>query len=160
VDAESLTPLPESHLSTAGIRVILVDDEADVRGAVAGLLERAGAAVLPLESGASIELALSDFRPDVLVLDIGMPGEDGYALIRRIRRLPKASGGGVPAISLTAHARDEDRRHALDLGFQAHLAKPVNVAQLLTTIRQLASDSAPRSSAPAVVSAATTVPDA
>src|SRR5262245_60229641 len=79
-----------------------------------------------------------DFHPDVLVLDIGMPAEDGYTLIRRIRRLPKAEGGEVPAISLTAHARDEDRRHAMGLGFQAHLAKPVNVAQLLTTIRRLA----------------------
>jgi len=124
----------------AGIRVIVVDDEADVRGAVAGLIQRAGAEVLALESGASIDAAIADFHPHVLVLDIGMPGEDGYALIRRIRRLAKSAGGDTPAISLTAHARDEDRRHAMELGFQAHLAKPVNVAQLLTTIARVASE--------------------
>ena len=126
--------------SVAGIRVILVDDEADVRGAIAGLLERAGAKVLALESGASIDVAIAEFSPDVLVLDISMPGEDGYALIRRIRRLLKADGRFIPAISLTAHARDEDRRHAIDLGFQEHLAKPVNVAELLTTVRRLAGE--------------------
>jgi signal transduction histidine kinase/ActR/RegA family two-component response regulator len=130
-------PGPETSLQ--GIRVIVVDDEADVRDAVGGLLERAGAVVLALESGAAIESALADFRPDVLVLDIGMPGEDGYALIRRIRGLPAAAGGRIPAISLTAHARDEDRRHAIALGFQAHLAKPVNVSLLIATIRSLAS---------------------
>ena len=124
----------------AGIRAIVVDDEADVRGAVAGLIQRAGAEVLALESGASIDAAIADFHPHVLVLDIGMPGEDGYALIRRIRRLPKTAGGDTPAISLTAHARDEDRRHALELGFQAHLAKPVNIAELLTTIARVASE--------------------
>ena len=123
--------------SLEGIRVIVVDDEADVRGAVAGLLERCGATVMPMESGATIDLALASFGPDVLVLDIGMPGEDGYSLIRRVRRLPTADGGNVPAISLTAHARDEDRRHAMDLGFQAHLAKPVNMTQLVATIRRL-----------------------
>jgi signal transduction histidine kinase len=81
-----------------------------------------------------------EFNPNVLVLDISMPGEDGYALIRRIRRLLKADGRFIPAISLTAHARDEDRRHAIDLGFQEHLAKPVNVAELLTTVRRLADE--------------------
>ena len=128
--------------SLEGIRVLVVDDEADVRSAVAGLIERAGATVRALESGAAIEMAIAECRPDVLVLDIGMPGEDGYALLRRIRRFPREEGGDIPAISLTAHARDEDRRHALDLGFQAHLAKPVNVAQLLATINQLAASQA------------------
>jgi signal transduction histidine kinase/CheY-like chemotaxis protein len=138
VDAEDLRKAATP--SMAGIRLIVVDDEADVRGAVSGLLQQAGAEVLALESGASIDAAIADFHPHVLVLDIGMPGEDGYALIRRIRRLAKSAGGDTPAISLTAHARDEDRRHAMELGFQAHLAKPVNVAQLLTTISRIASE--------------------
>ena len=128
-----------SHPRLDGIRVVVVDDEADVRGAVVGLLERAGATVRPLESGAAIDATIAEFRPDVLVLDIGMPGEDGYTLIRRIRRLAATDGGGIPAISLTAHARDEDRRHAIAHGFQAHLAKPINVARLLSTVRDLAS---------------------
>jgi two-component system, chemotaxis family, CheB/CheR fusion protein len=66
-----------------------------------------------------------------------MPGEDGFALIQRVRRLPKAAGADIPAISLTAHVREQDRRHAIELGFQAHLAKPVNMTALLATIRRL-----------------------
>ncbi len=123
-----------------GVRVLVVDDEPDVRGAVAGLLERSGALVLPLESGARIEEAMAEFWPDVIVLDIGMPGEDGYSLIRRIRGLSGVRGAEVPAISLTAHARDEDRQHAIDSGFQAHLPKPIDVPVLLSTIRTLAGD--------------------
>jgi signal transduction histidine kinase/ActR/RegA family two-component response regulator len=123
-----------------GLRVLVVDDEADVRGAVASLLERSGALVLSLESGAGIEEAMAEFRPDVLVLDIGMPGEDGYSLIRRIRGLSAVGGAEVPAISLTAHARDEDRQHAIDSGFHAHLPKPIDVPLLLSTIRTLVDD--------------------
>jgi signal transduction histidine kinase/ActR/RegA family two-component response regulator len=142
VDAEDAGASGESRSLAAGIRVIVVDDEPDVRTATAAMLERAGATVLALESGASMEEAIAEFRPDVLVLDIGMPGEDGYSLIRRIRRLPSWSGG-IPAVSLTAHARDEDRQRALNHGFQAHLAKPVNVGLLLATIRRLAADREP-----------------
>ncbi len=128
-------------LSLRGVRVVVVDDETDVRTAVAGLLEQSGASVLALESGATITTAIGEFRPDLLVLDIGMPGEDGYTLIRRIRQLPSDEGGALPAISLTAHAREEDRRHALASGFQAHLAKPVQVPLLIAAIRQLTSRS-------------------
>ena len=137
IETDGLARLVDADTSLRGIRVIVVDDEADVRGAVCALLGRSGATVLALESGASIDVAIADFSPDVLVLDIGMPGEDGYALIQRIRRLPSSAGGAVPAISLTAHARDEDRRHAMALGFQSHLAKPVNVALLVANIRNL-----------------------
>jgi signal transduction histidine kinase/CheY-like chemotaxis protein len=130
----------DPNASVEGVRVIVVDDEADVRDAVAGLLQRSGATVRALESGTSIEAAIAEFRPDVLILDIGMPVEDGYTLIRRIRGFAKADGGDIPAISLTAYARDEDRRHAMNLGFQAHLAKPVDVPVLLTTVRRLADE--------------------
>jgi CheY-like chemotaxis protein len=145
VEADTLTPSSASAPSITGVRVIVVDDEADVRGAVAGLIRRAGAEVLALESGASIDAAIADFQPHVLVLDIGMPGEDGYSLIRRIRRLARSDGGDTPAISLTAHARDEDRQRAMELGFQAHLSKPVNVVQLLTTISRIAIEPGNRS---------------
>ena len=139
VPAEPRAPaVGEALDSPAGLRVLVIDDEADVRGAVAGLLERSGATVLALESGATIESALADFRPDVLVLDISMPGEDGYTLIRRIRGFRTAQGGQTPAISLTAHARDVDRLQAIDSGFQAHLAKPVDIPLLISTIRRLA----------------------
>ena len=126
-----LAPTP---LQLGGLRVLLVDDEADVRDAVSRVLERAGAVVLALPSGATIETAMADFRPDVLLLDIGMPGEDGYSLIRRIRSF---DGARVPAVSLTAHARDEDRAHALASGFQAHLPKPVQFAVLIRTLDEV-----------------------
>lgn len=133
-DGAAASPLP----SAAGVRVIIVDDEADVREAVSGLLQRSGATVLALESGATIVSALKDFRPDVLVLDISMPGEDGYALLKRIRRLQAADGGNTPAISLTAHARAEDRAQAMRVGFHDHLPKPIALPALLRSISALA----------------------
>ena len=129
---------PAIDRASDAVRVLLVDDEADVREAVAGLLERAGVIVRALDSGAAIQTVIAEFQPDVLVLDIGMPDEDGYALIRRVRNLSAADGGTLPAISLTAHAREQDRQHAIDMGFQAHLAKPVDVATLLATVQRLA----------------------
>jgi signal transduction histidine kinase/DNA-binding NarL/FixJ family response regulator len=145
----ALGPSSPSAVTLEGLRVIIVDDEADVRSAVAALLERGGATVLPMQSGTTIDQAIAEFRPDVLILDIGMPGEDGYSLIRRVRRLPMSLGGNLPAISLTAHAREEDRRRAMALGFQAHLAKPVNVSQLLSTIADLAAAHAAQASSAA-----------
>jgi signal transduction histidine kinase/ActR/RegA family two-component response regulator len=125
-----------------GMRVLLIEDQSDVRTAVAQLLERHGADVLALESGAQLEAALTSHQPHVLVSDIGMPGEDGYALMRRLRGLPAAKGGRIPAIALTAHARGEDRGRAIASGFQAHLAKPVDPIQLLATIRRLGAPAA------------------
>jgi CheY-like chemotaxis protein len=81
---------------------------------------------------------LGEVRPDVLVSDIGMPDEDGYTLLRRIRALPSAAGGAVPAIALTAFVRAADRAWALAAGYQAHLGKPVRVSQLLASVSALA----------------------
>ncbi|MFO1457140.1 MAG: ATP-binding protein [Steroidobacteraceae bacterium] len=119
----------------AGVRLLLVDDEADVRAAIGLLLTQAGAEVVALESGADIEQALQRHRPDVLLMDIGMPGEDGYGVIERVRRLPASAGGATPAISLTAHARNEDRARALAAGFDGHLPKPIEVVALLEAIQ-------------------------
>jgi signal transduction histidine kinase/ActR/RegA family two-component response regulator len=147
-DADAATSVIDHPSSRTGatssyaiqdVRVLVVDDEADVRGALVRLLEQAGGIVLALESGATIDAAMDRFQPDVLVLDIGMPGEDGYTLIRRIRRR-SASARQVPAISLTAHAREEDRQHAIASGFQAHLAKPVDLPLLLSTMQLLVRD--------------------
>lgn len=126
----------------SGVRVLLVDDEADVRGAVAGLLESAGATVRALDSGRHAEGAIDEFRPALLLLDIGMPGEDGYTLLRRLRADPSRPGRCVPAVSLTAHARDEDRQRALEAGFSAHLTKPVNLPLMLATIRRVIDEAA------------------
>ena len=121
----------------AGLRILLVEDEEDVRVAVARILEQHGASVLPLRSAAGVEEGITKHSPHVLLIDISMPGEDGYTLIRRIRALPAAAGGTIPAISLTAHARSEDRARALSAGFQQHLPKPVDVPVLLSAIVQL-----------------------
>ncbi len=129
--------LPAGAVALNGLRVLVVDDAADVRAMVTRLLEAQGAVVAGLESGLAIESTLSTFRPDVLIIDIGMPVEDGYALIRRIRRLPAAAGGAVPALSLTAHARNEDRARAIDSGFQAHLPKPLDLPLLVSTLSAL-----------------------
>ena len=125
----------------AGMRIVVVDDEADVRGAVSGLLEQMGVDVVALETGAAIESYLASLRPHLLLIDIGLPGEDGYALIRRIRALPPSSGGDVPAVSLTAHARNEDRARAIASGFQEHLPKPIDVPLLIATARRLSAPS-------------------
>jgi CheY-like chemotaxis protein len=76
-------------------------------------------------------------RPDVIVSDIGMPGEDGYSFIRRLRKLSREDGGRTPAVALTAYARSEDRTLALKAGFQSHASKPVDSQELLLVIANL-----------------------
>ena len=82
---------------------------------------------------------MREVRPDLLISDIGMPGEDGYALIRKLRGLGEAQGGRTPAIALTAFARREDRTRTLQAGFQAHLAKPVEPEELLAVVASFVS---------------------
>jgi signal transduction histidine kinase/CheY-like chemotaxis protein len=126
----------------AGVNVVLVDDEPDVRSALSSMMEQLGARVVALDSGEAIEEVLAAHRPDVLILDISMPVEDGYSLIRRVRKLPPSAGGDVPAISLTAHARTEDRARAFSAGFQRHLPKPIDRSLLVTAIRELRPEAA------------------
>jgi CheY-like chemotaxis protein len=80
---------------------------------------------------------LGRFRPAVLISDIGMPGEDGYELIRRVRELPAGQGGNIPAVALTAYARAEDRLRALRAGYQMHVPKPVELAELVAVAASL-----------------------
>jgi PAS domain S-box-containing protein len=121
----------------AGLKVLVLDDEPDARGLVQALLER-GRAVVTLASTASEALELIRLHgPDVVVSDIGMPEEDGYAFIRKLRALPASEGGRTPAVALTAYARSEDRRRALVAGFQNHAAKPVEPQELVMVIANL-----------------------
>jgi CheY-like chemotaxis protein len=120
-----------------GLRVLVVDDEADARELVSTLLERCGAKV---QAASSVREALEEmkrFRPDVLLCDLAMPDEDGYGLIRHIRSLPPSEGGRVPAAALTAHARAEDRRRTLLAGFNMHVPKPVDPEELLAIVASL-----------------------
>lgn len=121
-----------------GVRVLVVDDEADARALVRRLLEDCGAVV---RTAASAQEAMTLFEadpPDVLISDIGIPGEDGYSLMQRVRALGKERGGGTPSLALTAYARPEDRVRAVRAGFDMHVAKPVEPVELVTMVASLA----------------------
>jgi CheY-like chemotaxis protein len=118
--------------------VLVVDDDADARRWMSVVLKEGGAEVVAVGSVGDALEALERQRPDVLVSDIGMPGEDGYALIRKIRELEPRLGGRIPAVALTAYARVEDYQKALAEGFQLHVAKPVRAAELVAVVANLA----------------------
>ena len=122
----------------AGTSVLVVDDDTDTRAFLEQLLTGEGATVTTASSGAEGRAAFARARPAVLVVDIGMPEEDGHAFIRQVRRLPEAAGGRTPALALTAYASLEDRRQALAAGFNAHLAKPVDPPALIASLLDLA----------------------
>ncbi len=121
--------------SLRGIRVLLVDDDAGARESVAAVLEQSGASVRAVESAAEAVETLEHEPPDVLLSDIAMPGADGYALLDQARA--RLHGAPLPAAALTAHAATTDRARTLAAGFQAHLAKPVDPAELVAVVAQL-----------------------
>ncbi|HWE24734.1 MAG TPA: PAS domain-containing protein [Myxococcales bacterium] len=120
-----------------GIRLLLVEDDADARELLSMILQEAGAKVATAGSASEALAAFQRERPDVLVSDIGMPDGDGYSLIRKVRSLEGESSAKVPAVALTAFARAEDRGEALGSGFQAHLPKPIEPAELTALIARL-----------------------
>jgi PAS domain S-box-containing protein len=123
--------------SLEGIHILVVEDQSDARELLTAILHRAGADVRAVASAAEALDSLQRCRAEVLVSDIGMPDEDGYALIQHVRELDSESGGAVPAIALTANARAEDRSRALAAGFQMHMAKPVDPAELTQAIARV-----------------------
>lgn len=120
-----------------GVNVLVVDDEKDTLEFVTFLLEEAGATVTSTSSAQTALVALEQIKPDVLISDIGMPNEDGYFLLNQIRLLAAEQGGTIPAIALTAYAREEDSHRALSTGFQKHLAKPIEPDHLITAVVEL-----------------------
>ncbi|MGC3988809.1 MAG: ATP-binding protein [Chthoniobacteraceae bacterium] len=120
------------------VRVLIVDDQKDTLRLLSTLLGRCHAEVREETSAPAALQTLRSWKPDILVSDIGMPGEDGYSLIRKVRQLPVEEGGDTPALALTAFTRAEDARHALECGYQAHLSKPANPVRLAEVIRELA----------------------
>ncbi|HEY2250033.1 MAG TPA: ATP-binding protein, partial [Planctomycetaceae bacterium] len=122
----------------SGLTILVVDDDADSRQFVSRVLQNGGATVVEASSApAAVEMVARD-HPDVLLSDIGMPQQDGYDLIRQVRSLPRDAGAKVPAAAITALARSEDRTRALRAGFQSHIAKPVDSAELLAVVAALA----------------------
>jgi CheY-like chemotaxis protein len=121
-----------------GLRILLIEDDEDTRDVVGRLLETAGAQVF---AAGSAPEGMDIFRaehPDLLLVDIAMPGEDGLSLMRRVRALSAQEGGQTPAAALTARAVLEDRLESLRAGFQAHMAKPVPPAELIEVMASLA----------------------
>jgi PAS domain S-box-containing protein len=129
----------QNYLPTLeGLRVLVVDDEADARELLTKMLQPYGVEVIAAASANEALVVLQEYQPDILVSDIGMPGENGYALIQKIRALSQEEGGRIPAVALTAYARAEDRTQALLAGFQLHVSKPVNHAELAAVVANLA----------------------
>jgi len=134
--AESDVPLDDTP-RLDGLRVLIVDDEKDTLEMLAVVLSQCGAEVESATSAAEALEMLQECKPDVLVSDIGMPGEDGYTLMRKVRALEPEQGKHIAAVALTAHARTEDRMRALSAGFQMHVPKPVEPSELVVVIASL-----------------------
>jgi CheY-like chemotaxis protein len=135
---------PGEALSLEGVSVIVVDDQEEARVVLTQALGEYGAQVTAVSSGAEALALLSDplsgRRPDALILDIAMPDEDGYTVLKKVRALEAEQGAAadqIPAIALTACMRSEDRLRALQAGFQMHVAKPVEPAELAVVIASL-----------------------
>jgi PAS domain S-box-containing protein len=124
--------------SLDGLRLLIVDDEPDFRELITAMLGHYGAVVKTAASAGEALVYVENWKPDVLVADIGMPGEDGYGLIRKVRALSSERGGRTPALALTAYTRSEDRTRALSAGYQIHLAKPITGPELATAVASLA----------------------
>ena len=120
-----------------GIKILAVDDEPDARFLLTAILEKCGAEIKTCESATQAIDLLEEFQPDILISDIGMPEEDGYALIKRVRDAERGTPKRIPAVALTAFARVEDRLKALSAGFNMHVPKPVEPAELAMVIASL-----------------------
>jgi PAS domain S-box-containing protein len=127
-----------ANLALRDLRVLVVDDETDARELVQSVLESCHARVTVAKNASEAYEALLRERPEVLISDIGMPDEDGYSLIRRVRALPKEEGGRIPAVALTAYAQISDRTRALIEGFNNHVSKPAEPEELIAVVAALA----------------------
>jgi len=123
--------------SLAGLRILVVDDEPEAREIVSAILGEAGAEVATAANARQALDLVIRWKPNVLISDIGMPNEDGYELIRKIRALSPENGGQIPAVALTAFARTQDRLKVLSAGYQMHVPKPVEPVELATVVASL-----------------------
>jgi len=129
----ALTPMP----SLDGLRILVVDDDPDAREVISTILSQTGGEVATASSAAQAIDLVDRWVPNVLISDIGMPGEDGYQLIRKLRARSADKSTQIPAIALTAFTRSQDRLRALSAGYQTHVAKPIEPLELVTVIASL-----------------------
>jgi CheY-like chemotaxis protein len=132
--ASDLPPATAASNALCGRRVLVVEDYDDARELVASVIRGAGAEVTSVISTAEALRCLAQAMPDLLVADLGLPGEDGYTLLRRIRAMPTPQAQALPAVALTAYARPSDRDRALDAGFLRYVIKPVDPEQLVAVL--------------------------
>jgi CheY-like chemotaxis protein len=121
-----------------GVLVLVVDDDEAARDLLTTALTQMGAVVRAAASAVEALVMLDEWQPNVLVSDIGMPVEDGYAFIRKVRERGPERGGDIPAVALTAYAKSEDRLRALSAGYQMHVAKPVDPIELAAVVANFA----------------------
>ena len=126
-------------LTLEGLCILAVDDQVDSRDLIKWMLEDFGAEVMVVTSAREVIAALAEFpdRYNLLLADIGMPGEDGYSLIRQVRALDASAGGQIPAVAITAYASEQEQQMAIDAGFQMHMAKPIDPTELVLMIANL-----------------------
>ena len=136
--AGAVRPSSDELVDLTGIKVLLVDDEPDARELLTEVLEQCGAVVVSAQSADEAVRLIPRERPAVLLSDIGLPGEDGYKLISRVRALGAAEGGNLPAAAITAYARSDDARRALAAGYQRHAPKPIQTITLAALVAGLA----------------------
>ena len=127
----------ETDRTLEGLLVLVVEDDRDTREVIGILLEQAGASVTAIASSGKALAALERMRPHILIIDIGLPDEDGYALIRKARALLDERGEEIPAVALTAYSSEEDRKHALSAGFEIHMPKPPGPGELIDVVARL-----------------------
>jgi len=138
-----LSSANNGRVSLTGLRILMVEDEPDSRDLLATILQQEGATVTATACAKDAMLSLETSVPDILISDIAMPDEDGYSLIRKVRARAAGQGGNVPAIALTAYAKEEDRARALAEGFQVHVSKPIDPMVLVEVVATLAKQCQP-----------------
>lgn len=138
INAATEKALPPAQQLLSGVNVLLVDDDSDTLTLMATALKRRQANVTAVSSAGEALQAIRQKRPDVLVSDIAMPDEDGYGLIERVRALENGDTKDIPAVAITAYAKDEDRERALSSGFQIYLAKPIELTELVSVVARAA----------------------
>jgi PAS domain S-box-containing protein len=132
INSEAEQPLRFNHFD--GLTILVVDDEVDSLDIITMILEQEGASVISVASAAAALEVFNQTTPDLIISDIGMPHTDGYSLMKQIRQLPQ---GRIPAIALTAYAGEIEQQRSFDAGFKKHIAKPINIPELITAIAEL-----------------------
>jgi CheY-like chemotaxis protein len=135
--AKLIDELAQLALALEGVKVLILDDEPESLILLSTVLTQSGACVKTAASAEEGFAQVKEWRPDVIVSDIGMPGEDGYSFMRRVKTWMREAGTWIPAVAPTAYARAEDRMKALASGYQIHVPKPVEPAELITVLVSL-----------------------